>query len=116
MFEMSVQKIIFFIILHNKNLCLSRVVMILASLALGIVHTIDGYDVSWVMSTRIALVNVFMFLCCMFNICDTIFKNFLRTLSTPFLPNVHFLPPLKTTKGNNGKEKVNFTNIIQRHI
>ena len=73
MFEMSVQKIIFFIILHSKNLCLSRVVMILASLALGIVHTIDGYDVPWVVSTRIALVNVFMFLCCMFNICDTIF-------------------------------------------
>ena len=114
---MSDGKIIFFIILHSKNLCLSRVVMILASLALGIVHTIDGYDVPWVVSTRIALVNVFMFLCIMFNICDTIFKNFLRTLSTPFLPNVYFLPPpLKTTKGSNGKEKVNFTNIKQRHI
>lgn len=105
MFEMSVQKIIFFIILHSKNLCLSRVVMILASLALGIVHTIDGYDVSWLMSTRIALVNVFMFLCCMFNICDTIFKNFLRTLSTPFLPNVHFLPPPENNKRKQWKGK-----------
>ena len=97
---MSDGKIIFFIILHSKNLCLSRVVMILASLALGIVHTIDGYDVPWVVSTRIALVNVFMFLCIMFNICDTIFKNFLRTLSTPFLPNVNFLPPPPPPENN----------------
>ena len=105
MFEMSVQKIIFFIILHSKNLCLSRVVMILASLALGIVHTIDGYDVSWVMSTRIALVNVFMFLCCMFNICDTIFKNFLRTLSTPFLPQCSLFTPPENNKREQWKGK-----------
>ena len=88
----------YFLSFHTVKIYISRVVMILASLALGIVHTIDGYDVPWLVSTRIALVNVLIFLFCMCNICDIIFKNFLKTFFNRFLPNVPILIPLKISE------------------